>query len=56
VDRPVDLLVEERLLDVALDPGVAADAELAEAARALVAVELGDENVITPSVDSSTGL
>ena len=39
VDGAVDLLVEERVPHVARDPGVAADPELAEAARALVAVE-----------------
>src|SRR5205814_3795367 len=46
VDRPVDLLVEERVLDVPLDPGVAADPELAEDARPLVAVERLQQDVL----------
>ena len=43
VDRAVDLLVEQRVLRVALDARVAADAELAEPARALVGVERRDQ-------------
>ena len=39
VHRAVHLLVEERVLHVARDARVAADAELAEPARALVGVE-----------------
>jgi hypothetical protein len=39
VNRPVHLLVEERVLQVSLNPRVAADAELAEHARSLVTVE-----------------
>ena len=39
VDRAVHLLVEERVLHVARDAGVAADPELAEPARARVGVE-----------------
>src|SRR5206468_7223038 len=39
MDRPVDLLVEERVLHELRDAGVATDAELAEAARALVLIE-----------------
>src|SRR6266550_1117913 len=46
VDRSVDLLVEESVLHVALDPGVAADAELAEHTRAVVSVERLEENVL----------
>src|SRR4029453_16640182 len=46
MDRPVHLLVEERVLHVALDPGVAADAELPEHASALVAVELGEQRLL----------
>src|ERR671937_3089393 len=46
VDGAVDLLVEERVLHVALDPAVAADPELAEDARAVVAVELVEEDVL----------
>src|SRR5215218_6204081 len=39
MDRAVDLLVEEGVLHVPRDAGVAADSELSEPARALVAVE-----------------
>src|SRR5690348_5015205 len=39
VDRAVDLLVEQRVLHEARDARVAADAELAEPARALVPVQ-----------------
>src|ERR671927_258102 len=39
MDGAVDLLVEEHVLHVTSDPGVAADAELAQASRPLVAVE-----------------
>src|SRR5581483_5800381 len=44
----VDLLVEERVPRVPLDPGVAADPELAEAARALVGVERGEQELLVP--------
>src|SRR5919108_1896905 len=46
VDRPVHLLVEERVLHVPLDARVAADAVLAQDPRALVPVELGDERLL----------
>jgi hypothetical protein len=39
VDRSVDLFVEERVLHVARDPRVAADAELAQPSRAVVEIE-----------------
>src|SRR5437764_555846 len=44
--RAVDLLVEQRVLHVALDAGVAADPELAEDAGAVVAVERLEEDVL----------
>ena len=46
VDRAVDLLVEERVLHVARDAGVAADPELAEPARAVVGVEHLEQEVL----------
>src|SRR5581483_11720541 len=46
VDRPVHLLVEERVAHVPADPGVAADAELAEAARARVGVDRREERLL----------
>ena len=46
VDRSVDLLVEERVPHVPLDPRVAADPELAEPPRALVGVERGDQELL----------
>src|SRR5438132_2277509 len=46
MDRPVDLLVEERVLHVLRDARVAADAELAERARAVVAVEGLDQELL----------
>src|SRR5581483_8500709 len=48
MDGAVDLLVEERVPRVPLDPGVAADPELAEAARALVGVERGEQELLVP--------
>src|SRR5262245_25433826 len=59
VDRPVDLLIEERVLHEARDAGVAADAELAQRSPALVAVEPLDEKVLLRvgrGVDHPTGL
>src|SRR5262245_43995785 len=55
----VDLLVEERVLHVAGDPGIAADAELAEAPGAVIQVEhLGQELPVARGrrVDDDTGL
>src|SRR5262249_14936586 len=49
VDRAVHLLVEQRVLGVALDPGVAADPELTEPACPLVGVERGDQVVLVQS-------
>ena len=46
VDGAVDLLVEERVPHVPRDPGVAADPELAEPARALVGVEQLEEELL----------
>src|SRR5918994_5618692 len=46
VDRAVHLLVEERVLHVALDAGIAADPVLAEDPRALVTVELREERLL----------
>ena len=46
VDGAVDLLVEEGVLHVARDAGVAADPELAEAPRALVGVERLEQEVL----------
>src|SRR4029078_785950 len=47
MDGAVDLLVEERVPHVPLDPGVAADPQLAEDARALVAVECLEQDVFS---------
>src|SRR5918999_1180232 len=46
VGGAVDLLVVGDVLHVARDPGVAADAELADAPRALVGVERGEQEVL----------
>ena len=46
VDRAADLLVEQDLLREAVDAVVGADAELAQAARALVGVERLDQEVL----------
>src|SRR6476646_4227307 len=46
VDGAVDLLVEERVLHVPRDAGIAADPELAEAAGALVEVELLEQELL----------
>ena len=46
VDRAVNLLVEERVPVRAVDPLVAADPELAQAARTLVAVERREQEVL----------
>src|SRR3954447_6289132 len=46
VDRSVDLFVEVDVPHVAVDAGVAADPELADAARAFVGVECFDQEVL----------
>src|SRR5262249_11316502 len=46
VDRPLDLLVEECVLHVPLDAGVAADSELAEPPCALVGVEHAEQELL----------
>src|SRR5205823_6309682 len=59
VDGAVDLLVEERVLHVALDAAVAADPELAEDACTFVAVERLEEDVLAPrrrSLDDAAAL
>src|SRR6476661_130925 len=46
VHGAVDLLVEERVLHVPRDAGIAADAELAQEARALVELELLEQELL----------
>src|SRR5262245_9819543 len=46
MNRPVHLLVEQRVLHVPLDSGVAADPVFAQDPRALVPVELGEQGLL----------